>query len=204
MKNTVKQKIGLLFALCACVLFWLPIYSVRTTFLFFSIEKETINLVPNLASGLWALGIVFLLYVRGIISFKSKKLRLISILVNWSLFSTFLEIILSPIEKNIQLGIADTNFILLMSAVVFVSILLFGVKEIAKLVLILLILGSFFSHFMIVSESMGSFGFIALAFVIISFYLQGNLDIKVLKIEARYLFGNSKSQTIHIVESAKK
>ncbi len=204
MKNISRQKIGLLCALCACVLFWLPIYKVNTYFLFFPLGEKNIHLVPNLLSGIWSLGIVFLIYIRGIISFKTKKTRLCSILINWALFATFLEIFISPTnEKSGYTGVAN-NVTLLIIAVVFVCILIFGVKEIAKLALLFFIAGSFFSNLVMVSESMGIYGFIALALIITSFYLQGNINIKNLEIETKYLYANSKVESIKLVDCARK
>ncbi len=204
MKYIRKQKLGLVFALCACILFWLPIYSVNTFFLFFPTGTETISLIPNFASGLFSLVVVFLLYMRGIISFKTKKTRLVSILINWSLLATFFEILVSPVMEGGKQDAFVHNIGLLICAVLFMSILLFGVREIAKIVFLIFILGSFFSNLMVVSESMGVLGFIALALIIISFYLQGNIHIKTLETETRYLFGNTPQQTIHLVDSAKK
>ncbi len=204
MKNTTKQKWGLICAFFACVLFWLPIYEINTFFLFFPTGKESIHLIPKFASGLWALVVVFLLYIRGIITFKTKKLRLISILINWALFATFIEIFISPTNKNVGYGGIANNFTMLILTIVFISIVIFSVKEIAKLALLFFLLGSFFSNIMLVSDSMGVWGFITLSFIIVSFYLQGNINMKMLEVETRYLFLNSKSQSIKLIEGTKK
>ncbi len=204
MKSLTKQKIGLVFALCACVLFWLPIHSGQRFVLFIPVGKEQLNLIPNLSSGLASLIIVFLIYIRGIISFKTKKTRLFSILTNWALLATFVEIFISPMGKSPNYDALTENIMLLIFAILFISILLFGVKEIAKIVLLIFIVGSFFSNILLVSESMGTLGFVALALIITSFYLQGNLNVKVLEIETRYLFANSRNQTIKLIDDAQK
>ncbi len=204
MKKSTKEKLGIICAFFACVLFWLPIYEVNTFFLFFPTGKESIHLIPKFASGLWALVVVFLLYIRGIITFKTKKIRLISILINWALFSTFIEIFISPTNKNAGYGGVANNFAILIFSIVFISIIIFSVKEIAKLALLFFLLGSFFSNIMLVSDSMGVWGFVTLSFIIVSFYLQGNINMKTLEVETRYLFLNSKSQNIKLIEDAKK
>jgi len=199
-KRAVKQKIGLFFALVACILFWVPLYEVRTYILFIPIKREYLALLPNLASGLLAIVIIFLIHIRGIISFKSKRLRLASLLINWALFATFLEIIISPLSQNPNHDVLANNLALLLCSVVFIVVLLFGVKEIAKIVLLLFIIGSFFANFILVSNAMGFVGFIALALIITSFYLQGNINIKVLGTEARYLF--AQEHTVNLIDSA--
>lgn len=197
-----KQKLGLICAIVACILFWIPLYQVHTYILFIPVKKETINLLPNLVSGLLSLILIFLIYIRGIISFKSKKLRLASLLINWALLATFLEIVISPFSANPTRDAVLNNFVLLLFCVVFIAILLFGVKEIAKLILLVFILGTFFSNIMLVSDAMGFIGFIALGLVITSFYLQGNINLPVVETEAKYLFAQKK--TVSLIDTAQK
>ncbi len=186
LKRVTKQKVGLLFALIACVVFWLPLYTTRQYFLFIPLQEKTLNLLPTLASGVFALLIIFLIYVRKIIVFKSKRLHFISFLINWVLFATFVEILIFPYAGDGYTVFTDNAFSLVMAGA-FVAVILFGLKEIAKIALLIFIAGSFFSNFMTVSQAMGIFGFIALMCIIISFYLQGNIELHTLKDEARYL-----------------
>ncbi len=193
MKTLQKQKVGLGFAIIACVLFWIPIYSIEEYILFIPIKTGTINILPSLASGLISIVLVFLIYIRGIISFKHKKLRLASILINWALFSTFVELFLFPLERGTRYDALANNLLLIIICAAFVAVLLFGVKEIAKLVLLMFIIGSFFSNFILVSNSMGVLGFLALACIITSFYLQGNISLASLKTETHYLYSKKAS-----------
>ena len=186
MKKARKQVIGLGFTLLACVVFWLPLYKIKTYVLFIPI-KSTLTLVPGLASSVIALVLVFLLYARGIISFKSKRYRLISLLINWAVFATFFEIILFPINTSSYDFILD-NYTLLVSLVAFVSVLLFGLKEIAKVASLAFTNMCFFSNIMVVNNAMGSWGFMALALLIVGFYFQENIQLKTLKDEVHYLY----------------
>ncbi len=186
LKRVTKQKVGLLFALIACVVFWLPMYTTREYFLFIPLQEKTLNLLPTLASGVFALLIMFLIYIRRIISFKSKRLQFLSFFINWLLFATFVEILISPYTHEGYSVFMDNAFALVIAGA-FVAVMLFGLKEIAKVALLIFIAGSFFSNFITVSQAMGVFGFIALICIITSFYLQGNIQLKNLKDEARYL-----------------
>lgn len=188
MKKLKKQRWGLICSFVACVVFWVPLYQTRKWFLFIPLKVQGISLLPSLASGLIALIFVFLLYIRGIIVFKSKKIKIPSMIINWAVFSTFIEILLSPYATKNGYTIFQDNAMLIIFTVITGAILVCGVKEIAKIVLLLFILGSFFTNLMVVSEAMGFFGFIALGLVLTGCYLQQNIKIEGLKNELEYLF----------------
>ena len=196
MKKLTKQRIGLICSFIACMLFWIPLYESKKFFLFIPIKTKGISLLPTLTSGLVALVFVFLLYIRGIIVFKSKKIKAPSMLINWAVFSTFIEILISPYASNLGYTIFQDNGFLLIATIITVVILVCGVKEIAKIALLVFILGSFFSNFMTVSEAMGFLGFVALGFVLVGFYLQQNIKIDGLKNEVEYLFFPHKQKVI--------
>ncbi len=188
MKKLTKQRWGLIYSFIACVLFWVPLYETREWFLFIPYNTKGLSLLPSLASGLIALVFVFLLYVRGIIVFKSKKIKIPSMILNWAVFSTFIEILISPYASNSGYTIFQDNAILILFTIITGVVLVCGVKEIAKIVVLMFLLGSFFTNLIVVSEAMGFLGFLALGFVIGGFYLQQNITLEGLKNEFEYLF----------------
>ena len=200
MKKLTKQKWGLLSSLIACIIFWLPLYEVTEWFLFIPVKTTKISLLPSLTSGIIALIFIFLLYVRCIIVFNSKRYQFLSIFINWTVFSTFVEIVISPFVSADGCTIFQDNAFLVISAIIMCVILLCGVKEIAKIVLLIFILSACFSNLMAVSEAMGFLGFVSLAFVLAGFYLQQNIKIDGLKNEVDYLFLSHKQKIVLVKE----
>ncbi len=200
MKKLKKQKWGLICSFIACVLFWVPLYESTKWFLFIPVHSRGISLLPTLTSGIVALIFVFLLYVRGIIVFNSKKIRIPSMLLNWAVFSTFVEILISPYASNSGYTIFQDNAFLFIATIITCVVLVCGVKEIAKIVLLVFIVSSFFNNLMTVSEAMGFCGFVALGFVLVGFYLQQNIKIESLKNEVEYLFLPTHKKEIYIIK----
>ena len=203
MKKLTKQKLGLICSLISCVLFWIPLYESKKWFLFIPLKSRGISLLPSLTSGLVALIFVFLLYVRGIIVFNSKKIKVPSMLLNWAVFSTFVEILISPYASNSGYTIFQDNAFLFILTIITCVILVCGVKEIAKIALLVFIVCSFFNNLMSVSEAMGFYGFVALCFVLAGFYLQQNIKIDGLKNEVEYLFLSTHKKEIYILKGKK-
>ena len=213
-KSTNKKKfftqeiIGLFLALIACIIFWLPIhkYTESSGILFWKTTSEKLlDLKPDLISGTIALLFTFILYLRGIISFDNKISNLFSFLVNLTLFATIIEIFISPYQnspaiKNIFL---ENTFSLIASSVC-IAILIFGVKEIAKIVLLIFFVFIFYFNIKLVNDAMGFLGYIEILLIVSSFFLQQNISLNQLGMEVKYLFTNQNSKPLIITEDLKK
>ena len=213
-KSTNKKKfftqeiIGLFLALIACIIFWLPIhkYTESSGILFWKTTSEKfLDLKPDLISGTIALLFTFILYLRGIISFENKISNLFSFLVNLTLFATLIEIFISPYQnspaiKNIFL---ENTFSLVASSVC-IAILIFGVKEIAKIVLLIFFVFIFYFNIKLVNDAMGFLGYIEILLIVSSFFLQQNISLNQLGMEVKYLFTNQNSKLLIISEDLKK
>lgn len=213
-KSTNKKKfftqeiIGLFLALIACIIFWLPIhkYTESSGILFWKTTSEKfLDLKPDLISGTIALLFTFILYLRGIISFENKISNLFSFLVNLTLFATLIEIFISPYQnspaiKNIFL---ENTFSLVASSVC-IAILIFGVKEIAKIILLIFFVFIFYFNIKLVNDAMGFLGYIEILLIVSSFFLQQNISLNQLGMEVKYLFTNQNSKLLIISEDLKK
>ena len=213
-KSTNKKKfftqeiIGLFLALIACIIFWLPIHKYTESYgiLFWKTTSEKLlDLKPDLISGTIALLFTFILYLRGIISFDNKISNLFSFLVNLTLFATIIEIFISPYQnspaiKNIFL---ENTFSLIASSVC-IAILIFGVKEIAKIVLLIFFVFIFYFNIKLVNDAMGFLGYIEILLIVSSFFLQQNISLNQLGMEVKYLFTNQNSKPLIITEDLKK
>lgn len=208
-KNFFTQEIiGLFLALIACIIFWLPIhkYTESSGILFWKTTSEKfLDLKPDLISGTIALLFTFILYLRGIISFENKISNLFSFLVNLTLFATIIEIFISPYQnspaiKNIFL---ENTFSLVASSVC-IAILIFGVKEIAKIVLLIFFVFMFYFNIKLVNDAMGFLGYIEILLIVSSFFLQQNISLNQLGMEVKYLFTNQNSKPLIISEDLKK
>lgn len=208
-KNFFTQEIiGLFLALIACIIFWLPIhkYTESSGILFWKTTSEKfLDLKPDLISGTIALLFTFILYLRGIISFENKISNLFSFLVNLTLFATLIEIFISPYQnspaiKNIFL---ENTFSLVASSVC-IAILIFGVKEIAKIVLLIFFVFIFYFNIKLVNDAMGFLGYIEILLIVSSFFLQQNISLNQLGMEVKYLFTNQNSKPLIISEDLKK
>lgn len=194
------ENIGLFLAIIACIIFWLPIhkYTESSGILFWkSTSEKFLDLKPDLISGCIALIFTFILYLRGIISFENKISNLFSFLVNLTLFATIIEIFISPYQSDIAIkNIFLENTLSTVVCAVCIAILLFGVKEIAKLVLLIFFIFMFYFNIKLVNDAMGFLGYIQLLLIISSFFLQQNINLNQLGMEAKYLFINQNSKTL--------
>ena len=66
-----KENVGIFLGFIACLIFWFP-YKYVEKFLFFPV-KRYLDLKPDLISGIIALIIIFLLYIRKIIFCKKRS-----------------------------------------------------------------------------------------------------------------------------------
>ena len=198
-KIFTRENIGLMLAVVACIIFWLPIYKYQEIhgFWFFKrISQETLDLKPGLISGFTALFINLILYLRGILSYQKKWLDFVSFLVNLTLFATLIEIFISPTFTTASSIPFLHNTLALCGSVACIVILIFGVKEFAKIALLVFFLSNFFMNLKLVNDAMGFAGYINLLIIVTSFYLQQKIDFATLKTEFKYLFGRGKSSTL--------
>lgn len=213
-KSTNKKKfftqeiIGLFLALIACIIFWLPIhkYTESSGILFWKTTSEKfLDLKPDLISGTIALLFTFILYLRGIISFENKISNLFSFLVNLTLFATIIEIFISPYQNSSAIkNIFLENTFSLVASSVCIAILIFGVKEIAKIVLLIFFVFIFYFNIKLVNDAMGFLGYIEILLIVSSFFLQQNISLNQLGMEVKYLFTNQNSKPLIITEDLKK
>ena len=196
-KIFTPQNIGMALALIACVVFWLPIYKYQEVHGFWfmkKVEEKTLDLRPGLISGLAAVILSIILYARGIIRYPNRWVGLVSFIINLTLFATLIEIFVSPTAEQATSNPFLNNVIALVAAAVCLAILIFGVKEIAKFVLIVFMLAVFYMNIKLVNDAMGVVGYVNLVLVLVSFILQQNIDLRSMADEFKYLFGGAKHQ----------
>ena len=207
-KIFIQEIIGLTLAIIACVIFWLPIYKyteISGIWFWKTTSEKFLDLKPDLISGGIALFFTLLLYLRGIICLNSKISNLLSFLINLTLFATIIEIFISPYQSNqVIINVFLQNTISLVTSAVCVAILIFGVKEIAKIVLLIFFIFMFYFNIKIVNDAFGFLGYIQLLLIVSSLFLQQNINFGQLGMEAKYLFSNQNSKPLTITEKVEK
>lgn len=197
-KIFTMQNVGIALAFVACIIFWLPIYKYQEVHGFWfmkKIEEKTLDLKPGVISGLIAVLLNLILYARGIISYKNRWVGLASFLINLTLLATMIEIFVSPGANAATTNPFLNNVFTLVAAAVCLAILVFGVKEIAKFVLILFFIGFSYMNLKLVNDAMGFLGYLNLVIVLVSAILQENIDLRNMADEFKYLFGHAKRQS---------
>jgi hypothetical protein len=207
-KFFTREIVGLILAVIACIIFWLPIhkYTESSGILFWKTTSEKfLDLKPDLISGGIALFFTLILYLRGVISFNNKISTLVSFLINLTLFATIIEIFISPYQANPAVkNIFLENTFSLVASSVCIAILIFGVKEIAKIVLLIFFVFIFYFNIKLVNDAMGFLGYIEILLIVSSFFLQQNISLNQLGMEVKYLFTNQNSKLLIISEDLKK
>ncbi len=207
-KFFTREIIGLILAIIACIIFWLPIhkYTESSGILFWKTTSEKfLDLKPDLISGGIALFFTLILYLRGVISFNNKISTLVSFLINLTLFATIIEIFISPYQANPAVkNIFLENTVSLVTSAVCIAILIFGVKEISKIVLLIFFIFMFYFNIKLVNDAMGFLGYFQLLLIVSSLFLQQNINFNQLGMEAKYLFSNQNSKPLTITEKAEK
>ena len=207
-KFFTREIVGLILAVIACIIFWLPIhkYTESSGILFWKTTSEKfLDLKPDLISGGIALFFTLILYLRGVISFNNKISTLVSFLINLTLFATIIEIFISPYQANPAVkNIFLENTVSLVTSAVCIAILIFGVKEISKIVLLIFFIFMFYFNIKLVNDAMGFLGYIEILLIVSSFFLQQNISLNQLGMEVKYLFTNQNSKPLIISEDLKK
>ncbi len=206
-KIFTPQNIGMALAVIACVIFWLPIYKyqeVHGIWFFKKTQEKVLDLRPGLISGLIAIIINLILYGRGLVHYKNRWVGVASFIVNLTLLATLIEIFVSPGANAATTNPFLNNVFALVSAAVCLEILIFGVKEIAKFVLIVFFIGISYLNLKLVNDAMGFLGYVNLVVVLVSAILQENIDLKNMADEFKYLFGGSKKQVSLTEDEVKK
>ena len=207
-KFFTREIVGLILAVIACIIFWLPIhkYTESSGILFWKTTSEKfLDLKPDLISGGIALFFTLILYLRGVISFNNKISTLVSFLINLTLFATIIEIFISPYQANSTVkNIFLENTVSLVTSAVCIAILIFGVKEISKIVLLIFFIFMFYFNIKLVNDAMGFLGYFQLLLIVSSLFLQQNINFNQLGMEAKYLFTNQNSKPLTITEKAEK
>ena len=179
-KSISNETLGTIFIAITCLLFWFPYAYTEKIFIFSKIKH--ISLRPTLLTGFFSLAFVTVLYIRGIFTLKKQKFAMLSFLLNLTLFATIFEIFVSPQKEAAVFSPLKAAFISFSIATI-----LFGVREMAKIIFMLLLITTFFFRLKLVSDAMGIFGFIAFLTMISGLYLEESINPKALKKELRYL-----------------
>lgn len=188
--------IGLGLGILAYIIFWLPhsYTEVKRSWIFWkTATQKSIHLMPNLSVGLISLLLMAALYARRIISFpkEDKILTILSFIVNLTLMSIYIKICLDPFSPEPKWDSFLQNTKMVVAVVACIAVIIFGVKEIAKMAVGVLIILSILVRINLVSDAMGFWGFIALILTAVSFYLQENININNLlsTLGSMYSFG---------------
>lgn len=167
-----------------------------TLFAFFGAAAEKnvkIQQIPDLLSGLFSLGLIFILHLRGILSItyrnrlseedrkKHKPLivcmNILSIIVHTLFFAMLIKIFLFP-DKGNSTAIArlQQNFSVTFLSAVCITGMILGGTAISKVLIIIFSLTAIFFNVNFVSSTMGLWGFIAIIFAASGFYLEFCID----------------------------
>ena len=184
LKSISRETAGTILIAITCLLFWLPYTYTEKTFIFTKIKH--ISLFPSLITGFFSLAFTGLLYIRGIFNLKNQKFALVSFLVNLTLFATIFEIFISPEKSAASVSPVKTAFLSFSAATI-----LFGLRETAKTVFILIIIGTFFFRLKLVSDAMGIFCYIAFLTMISGLYLEESIKVEQIKSEWKYLLSSN-------------
>ena len=179
-KSISDKTLGTILIGITCILFWFPYPYTEKTFIFTKVKH--LSLYPSLLTGFCSLSFTGLLYIRGIFSIKKHKFALLSFLLNLTLFATIFEIFISPEKEAALVSPIKAAFVSFSLATI-----LFGVRETAKTVFILLIAGTMFFRLKLVSDAMGIFGYIAFLTMISGLYFEESICPELIKKEWQYL-----------------
>ena len=180
LKSISNETVGIILIAITCLIFWFPYSYTEKNFIFNRIKH--ISLFPSLVTGFFSLAFTGILYIRGIFSLKKQKFTLLSFLLNLTLFATIFEIFISPEKEPAVLSPVKTAFLAFSAATI-----LFGVRETAKTVFMLMLVGTFFFRLKLVSDAMGIFGYIAFITMISGLYLEESINPEQIKSEWKYL-----------------
>ena len=201
--------IGLGLAVLACIIFWRPYSYTEIQHTWFKKKEITkqIYLLPDLKVGLISLLLMGILYARKIISFpqENKGFTILSFIINLTLIAIYVRICFDPFAPEAQWNALLNNTKILAAIIACIAVIMFGVKEIAKLAVGIIILLSIWSRIDLVSDAMKVWGYIALILTVISFALQQNINFGnlVTNLGAMYSFG-TRSINNSITEAAKE
>jgi len=142
---------------------------------------------PNIVSGLMAFVFTAILYWRGLIAFTNpnKVGKLISVIVNITIFSTIFSLILCAMKGGMNEIFGAVTLTICIMAV------LFGMKGTAKLLMILSLLILSIGALTNLDKAMGGWGFLYELLVFSSFYLQGIVNFSGLHDELKILYGKA-------------
>jgi len=142
---------------------------------------------PNIVSGLMAFVFTAILYWRGLIAFTNPKKvgKLISVIVNITIFSTMFSLIICAMEGGMNEIFAAVTLTICIMAV------LFGMKGTAKLLMILSLLMLSIGALTNLDKAMGGWGFLYELLVFSSFYLQGIVNFSGVHDELKILYGKA-------------
>lgn len=201
--------IGLGLAVLTCIIFWMPYSYTEIKYSWFK-KKEIIKqiyLLPDLKVGLVSLLLMGILYARRIISFpqENKAFTILSFIINLTLISIYVRICFDPFVPTPEWNALLNNTKILAAIIACIAVIMFGVKEIAKLAVGIVIILSIWSRIDLVSDAMKVWGYIALLLTVISLVLQQNINFGNLvdNLGAMYSFG-TRSMNNSITEAEKE
>ncbi len=187
--------------------------------------------MPDLLSGIFALALIFLLHLRGILNItdneklsekdlKNHRLLIVcmdvlSIIVHTLFFAMLIKIFIFPDKGNSAvLARLEQNFTVTVLFAVCITGMLLGGAAISKILMIIFSLAAIFFNVNFVSSTMGIWGFIAIIFAAAGFYLEfcvngfkkENLMIDLAYISGKYekLELKAKDEVPQIAEKIQK
>lgn len=188
--------ISLLFAIAGIAIFWT---GGETGILWW---KESVSGLPDLPTGLYGLFLFAILWIRGLFDFqgKNKYLKIICIVVDITIFATLFALIIGADGTFFDDMFEDIG--LACFTVFFLTMILFGMKSLAKIVAVLGILAYVGWQMDIISECMGVMGFIGLIFLLVALYFQESINLKELKRDLILIYSKSSNKIVSTMEEA--
>lgn len=152
-------------------------------------KTATVQQTPDLMCGLFALLVISVLQLRGILNifdtskfsekdFKEHKflivlMNILSIIVHTLFFTMLIKIFLFPDKGDSSMIVRlKQDFGITIFATICITGMILGGTAIAKLILIIFSLAAIFMNVSFVSSTMGIWGFIAILFAAAGFYLE--------------------------------
>lgn len=181
--NEGKQIVGLVLGLIGCVICW---GNHEFGFLGLRYVKGS----PNFTTGLMAILLLGVIYVRGIVDFSNSKYKLPTMLVYIAIFATFFALLCG---KDDVFSILFKDTFMTIVSVFCLTMLLFGMRGMSKVAIIIAMLLWVCNSMEAINKALGYKGFLALLFWFSCFYFLENINVNQLMSDLKLVYGKAKS-----------
>lgn len=181
--NEGKQIVGLVLGLVGCVICW-----GESEFGFLGLRY--VDGSPKFTTGLMAILLLGVIYIRGIVDFSNSKYKLPTMLVYIVIFATFFALLCG---KDDVFSILFKDTFMTIVSVFCLTMLLFGMRGMSKVAIIIAMLLWVCNSMEAIDKALGYKGFLALLFWFSCFYFLENINVNQLMSDLKLVYGKAKS-----------